>query len=105
MEKSPTAKTGSRLITKNGIKVEKGNKDNLQTGYSRGSFRALRSHICHHRQTPSTAARPSSLRSVPSGLPSTMAKIQKKAAVHTRRRNAMERSDESKRTAIKPKME
>lgn len=71
----------------------------------RRRLRALRSQVCHHRQTPSTAARPSSFRSVPSGLPRTIAKIQKKAAVHARRRKAMERRDDSRRTAIRPPTE
>lgn len=63
-------------------------------------FRAFASHVRHHLQTPRTAARPSSLRSVPSGLPMTMEKIQKKAAVQAKRRMAMLRNGERIRMHI-----
>jgi hypothetical protein len=43
----------------------------------------LASHFCHQTLTPRTAARPSSLRSVPSGFPRITANTQNKAAVHT----------------------
>ena len=63
-------------------------------------FRALPSHVCHHLQTPRTAARPSSLRSVPSGLPMTMAKTQKNAAVHANSKIAMLKKGDSVNTKI-----
>jgi len=73
--------------------------------FQRDFLRALPNHICHHRQTPRTAARPSSLRSVPSGLPSTMANTQKDAAIHTVRSSTRDKSDDSRSTVIKPPTE
>lgn len=64
------------------------------------NLRALQSHVRHHLQTPRTAARPSSLRSVPSGFPRTMANTQKNAAVHANRRIAMPKNGDRTRTAI-----
>lgn len=63
-------------------------------------FRALPSQVRHHLQTPRTAVRPSSLRSVPSGLPMTTEKTQKEAAVQAKRRIAMLRNGERIRTPI-----
>lgn len=63
-------------------------------------MRALQSHVRHHLQTPRTAARPSSLRSVPSGFPRTMAKTQKNAAVQANRRMTMPNNGDRRRTAI-----
>lgn len=63
-------------------------------------FRALQSHDRHHLQTPRTAVRPSSFRSVPSGLPKTIEKTQKKAAVHAKSRITMLSSGDSTRTNI-----
>lgn len=68
-------------------------------------FRAFPSQVCHHLQTPRTAARPSSLRSVPSGFPMTIAKTQKKAAVQAKRRMAILRKGEIRRTTIDAPME
>lgn len=63
-------------------------------------FRALANQVLHHLQTPMTAARPSSLRSVPSGFPIIMVKTQKKAAVHASKRIAMLKNGESNRTPM-----
>ena len=98
------ARAGNQTKTGRGKRCTKHGRSACPPGQRR-RLRARRSHVCHHRLTPSTAARPSSFRSVPSGLPRTIAKIQKKAAVQARRRKAMERRDDSRRTAIRPPME
>lgn len=78
---------------------EMASRPELET-FCHDAFRALPSHVCHHLQTPRTAARPSSFRSVPSGLPMTMVKTQKNAAVHANSRMAMLKNGESIRTRI-----
>lgn len=64
------------------------------------NFLALHSHVCHHLQTPRTAARPSSLRSVPSGLPMTMVNTQKNAAVHANSNMAILKKGDSVSTRM-----
>jgi hypothetical protein len=63
-------------------------------------LRALQSHVRHHLQTPRTAVRPSSLRSVPSGLPRIMEKTQKNAAIHARRTIAILKKGDRTKTTI-----
>lgn len=71
-----------------------------QQGYD-GDFLALASHLRHQLPTPRTAARPSSLRSVPSGFPTIMANTQKKAAVHTASSKPRPRNGERRCTKIR----
>lgn len=85
------------------LSCDGGGGDMWGTGHD--DFRAFANHVCHHLQTPKTAARPSSLRSVPSGLPITTAKTQKKAAVQAKRRMAILRKGEKRSTAIDAPME
>jgi hypothetical protein len=77
--------------------VEK-EEEEMARGYD--EFRALASQALHHLQTPMTAARPSSLRSVPSGFPIIMVKTQKKAAVQASKRMAILKNGESSRTTM-----
>lgn len=62
--------------------------------------RDLHSHVRHHLHTPRTAARPSSLRSVPSGFPITMAKTQNAAATQAKSIMARLKKGEIMRTII-----